>query len=347
MRRKTRLPRLVACIIEAFREITMHRYAVLFLLSIALTPSMRALAQTPAAPAPAPAKPKVETAGPAEEKVSQTAHSLRLDGREIKYTATAGTLPIRLDNGQVAARMFFVAYTKDGENVKTRPIAFLYNGGPGAATIWLHMGSFGPKRAVMGADGLQPAPPYQLVDNENSLLDVSDLVFVDAIDTGYSRVVGDADNTQFHGVKGDLRAFGEFINGYLLTYGRFASPKYLIGESYGTIRSAGLSEELQRRHGIELNAILLVSSLLTYQTIFPTPQNDVAYAAHIESYTAAAWYHKKLPADLGDLKKVTDAARDFAFGEYLTALAKGNRASAAERKVVAQKLARLTGLSPD
>jgi carboxypeptidase C (cathepsin A) len=301
-------------------------------------------AQAPAAP-PAPAKPKVEIAGTAEEKIAQTPHTLRMDGRDIKYTATTGTLPIRLDDGAVAARMFFVAYTRDGENAKTRPVSFLYNGGPGAATIWLHMGSFGPKRAAMGDDGLQPAPPYRLVDNEHSLLDVTDLVFVDAIDTGYSRVVADVDNKQFHGVKGDLRAFGEFINNYLGAYSRFASPKYLIGESYGTIRSAGLAEELQRRHGVELNGIVMVSSTLTFQTLIPSPQNDIAFAAHVESYTAAAWYHKKLPAELGDLKAATDAAREFAFGEYLTALAKGNRASAAERRAVAQKLARLTGLS--
>jgi carboxypeptidase C (cathepsin A) len=305
-----------------------------------------ALAQAPAAQ-PAPTRPKVETAGPAEEKVSQTSHTLRLDGRDIRYMATTGTLPIRLDDGRVAARMFFVAYTKDGENAKTRPVSFLYNGGPGAATIWLHMGSFGPRRAQMGDEGLQPAPPYRLVDNEQSLLDITDLVFVDAIDTGYSRVVGDTDNKQFHGVKGDLRAFGEFISEYLKTYSRFPSPKYLIGESYGTIRSAGLSEELQRRHGIELNGIVMVSSTLTFQTLIPSPQNDVAFASHIESYTAAAWFHKKLAADLGDLKRVTDASRDFAFGEYLTALAKGNRMSAAERSAVAQKMARLTGLSAD
>jgi carboxypeptidase C (cathepsin A) len=321
----------------------MHRHILTAALSSLI--AIPAFAQSPAAASPP--KPKVETAGPAEEKISQTSHTLRLDGREITYTATTGTLPIRLDNGQVAARMFFVAYTKDGENVKTRPIAFLFNGGPGAASIWLHMGSFGPKRALMGDDGLQPQPPYHLVDNENSLLDMTDLVFVDAIDTGYSRVVGDTDNTQFHGVKGDLRAFGEFINGYLTTYSRFASPKYLIGESYGTIRSAGLSEELQRRHGVELNGIVLVSSLLSYQTLSPSPQNDVAYAAHVESYTAAAWFHKKLAADVGDLKKATDAAREFAFGEYLTTLAKGNRATAAEQKAVAQKMSRLTGLSAD
>src|SRR4051812_11864268 len=180
------------------------------------------------------ATPRVETAGEKEEKISQTSHSIRLNGRDIKYTATAGTLPIRLDNGQVAARMFFVAYTRDGEEAKTRPVSFLYNGGPGAATIWLHMGSFAPRRVQMGDEGFQPAPPYKLVDNENSLLDATDLVFVDAIDTGYSRVVAGVNNAQFHGVRGDLRAFGEFIDNYLKAYSRWPSPKYLIGESYGT-----------------------------------------------------------------------------------------------------------------
>ena len=312
-----------------------------------------AFAQEPAAPAPAraqagpAARSTVETAGPAEEKISQTSHTIRLEGQDIKYPATVGTLPIRLDDGRVAARMFFVAYTRDGENARTRPLSFLFNGGPGAATIWLHMGSFAPRHVQMADDGFQPAPPYHLVDNEQSLLDVTDLVFVDAIDTGYSRAVGDTDNKQFHGVRGDLRAFGEFINEYLKTYSRFPSPKYLIGESYGTIRSAGLAKELQDRHGIELNGIVLVSTLLTYQTLSPSDQNDIAYAAHIETYTATAWYHKKLPADLGDLKRATDAARDFAFGEYLTALARGNRLATAERTALAQKLARFTGLTPE
>src|SRR5439155_722042 len=163
-------------------------------------------------------------------------------------------------SNKVAARMFFVAYTKDGEDAKTRPVSFLYNGGPGAATIWLHMGSFAPRKVQMADEGFQPAPPYHLVDNEYSLLDATDMVYVDAIDTGYSRAVAGVSNTQFHGVRGDLRAFGEFINGYLKTYNRWPSPKFLIGESYGTIRSAGLSQELQMRHGIELNGIVLVSS---------------------------------------------------------------------------------------
>ena len=327
-------------------------FAVLLLISGPPLSAQRRGEQPPATPAPsstsAESTPRVETAGPNEEKISQTSHTIRLDGRDIKYTATTGTLPIRLDNGQVAARMFFVAYTKDGEDVKTRPVSFLYNGGPGAATIWLHMGSFAPKHVQMADEGFQPAPPYKLVDNENSLIDVTDLVFVDAIDTGFSRVVSGVNNQQFHGVRGDLRAFGEFIDNYLSAYSRWPSPKYLIGESYGTIRSAGLAQELQNRHGIELNGIALISSLLSYLTLSPSPQNDAAYAAHLETYTAVAWYHKKLPPDLaGDLKKAVDESRTFAFGEYLTALAKGNRASATERKAVAQKLARLTGLSAD
>jgi carboxypeptidase C (cathepsin A) len=290
-----------------------------------------------------------QTAGPAEEKTSKISHTVRLDGRDIKYTATAGTLPIRSDDGKVAARMFFVAYTKDGEDVKTRPVSFLYNGGPGSATVWLHMGSFAPKRVQMADEGFQPAPPYRLVDNDNSLIDTTDLVFVDAISTGYSRVVAGVNAAPYHGQQGDLRAFGDFINEYLKTANRWPSPKFLIGESYGTIRSAGLSQELQVRHGIELNGIVLVSSLLTYQTILTSPQNDVAYVSYFPTYVTTAWYHKRLAADLQgkDIKRVADEARAFATGEYATTLLKGNSLSDAERKAAAQKIARLTGLSAD
>jgi len=289
-----------------------------------------------------------ETAGPNEEKISTTSHAIRLDGRDIKYTATTGTLPIRGEDGKVAARMFFVAYTRDGEDVKTRPISFLYNGGPGAATVWLHMGSFAPRHVQMAAEGFQPAPPYHFADNENSLIDVTDMVFVDAISTGYSRTAPGVSSVQFHGQQGDLRAFGDFINEYLKSYNRWPSPKFLIGESYGTIRSAGLSQELQTRHGVELNGIVLISSLLTYQTIAPSPQNDIAFVSYFPTYTATAWYHKKLPADFsGDLAKAVAEARAFATGEYVTALVKGNSMSDAERKAVAQKMSRLTGLSAE
>jgi len=297
--------------------------------------------------APPPAPNQRESAGPAEEKSSQTSHTVRLDGRDIKYTATAGTLPIRGDDGKVQARMFFVAYTKDGEDPKTRPLSFLYNGGPGSATIWLHMGSFAPKRVQMADEGFQPAPPYRLVDNEQSLIDGTDMVFVDAISTGYSRTVDGVNPTQFHGQQPDLRAFGDFVNEYLKAYGRWASPKYLIGESYGTIRSAGLAQELQTRHGVELNGIVLVSALLSYQVILTGPQNDLAYVSYFPTYTTTAWYHKRLPADLQakSLKQVADEALAFATGEYATTLLRGSSLSDAERKGVAQKIARLTGLS--
>ncbi|MCL4847382.1 MAG: peptidase S10 [Acidobacteria bacterium] len=331
-------------------------------------PVLLALALTLAIAAPATAQPRPSTppggppesgtssrarphevSGPNEEKVAQTSHVMRLDGRELKYTATAATVPIRLDDGEIAARMFFVAYTKDGEDVGRRPISFLFNGGPGSASVWLHMGSYGPKIAKMADEGFQPPPPYELVDNPYSLLDVSDLVFVDAIDTGYSRVMPGVDNRQFHGQDGDIRAFGEFVAEYLRVYDRYPSPKFLIGESYGSIRAAGLAQELQSRHGIELNGVALLSALLTYQTLSPGPNNDIAYAAQIQTFAATAWYHKKLPADLQGrtIKEVVDEARAFAFGDYVLALTKGNTLTDVERSAMAEKLARYTGLSPN
>src|SRR5213593_2992923 len=340
-----------------FRRVAIVPLLMLFLWIPALTQGRGRGGQTQQAQQPAQQTPQTpqnaeagsrEVATAAEEKISQTSHTVRLDGRDIKYTATAGTRPIRLDDGKVAARMFFVAYTKDGEDVNTRPISFLYNGGPGSATVWLHMGSFAPKHVQLADEGFQPAPPFHFTDNENSLIDVSDLVFIDAIDSGYSRVVAGVNAAQFHGQTGDIRSFGEFINEYLKTYNRWRSPKFLIGESYGTIRSAGLSQELQNRHGVELNGIVLISSLLTYQTLSPAPDNDIAYASLIQTYAADAWYHKKLSSELQQqtIKQVVDLARSFAFGEYITALTKGNALSDAERKGMAQKLARFTGLSP-
>src|ERR1051326_6384964 len=344
-----------SCIIPAMR------FTTAFALAAALT-AIPVLAQqrgqNPNQQNPAAQSPAREYAGPAEEKISQPPHTIRLDESDIKCTATAGTLPIRGDDGKVQARMFFVAYTKDGEDPKTRPVSFLYNGGPGSATVWLHMGSFSPKHVQMAEDGFQPAPPYHLVDNESSLIDVSDLVFVDAVSTGYSRTVDAVSRgysrtvegvnpAPFHGQQGDLRAFGEFINEYLKTYSRWPSPKYLIGESYGTIRSAGLSQELQSRHGIELNGIVLVSALLTYQTISTSPSNDIAYVSYFPTYTTTAWYHKRLAADLQarSVKQVADEALAFATGEYATTLLRGNSLGDAERKAVAAKIARLTGLS--
>jgi len=320
-----------------------------FALSGSIAAAQPRQAQPPGAPQTPAAMPSGgrEVASTLEEKASQTSHVLRLDGREIRYTATAGTLPIRLDDGKVAARMFFVAYTKDGEDAKSRPVSFLFNGGPGSASVWLHMGSFAPRHVKMADEGFQPAPPYQLQDNAYSLIDASDLVFVDAISTGFSRAMPGVDAGQFHGQEGDIRAFGEFIAEYLGTYNRWPSPKFLIGESYGTIRSAGLSQDLQSRHGIELNGIVLLSALLSYQTLSPAPNNDVAYAVQIQTFAATAWYHKRLPADLQQktLAQVVDEARTFAFGDYMLALTRGNLLTAAERTAMAEKLARYSGLS--
>jgi carboxypeptidase C (cathepsin A) len=283
------------------------------------------------------------------ERLVITTHSARVDGREIKYTATAGTLPLKDASGKVTANMFFVAYVRDGEDRRTRPLTFFYNGGPGSASIWLHMGSLGPRRVQMGDEGFMPAPPFQLVDNEHSALDVTDLVFVDAISTGFSRAAAGEDAKRFHGVRADIRAFGEFVRNYVTRFNRWASPKFLAGESYGTMRSAGLAYELQDAHGIELNGIVLISSILDYMTKGYVPGNNVPYAVFLPSFTATAWYHKKLPADLQalSLEDAVQQARQFAWGEYLSALVKGNRLPEPERKALAQKVARFSGLSPE
>ncbi len=311
----------------------------------------RAPAQQPPVAAPGrDVTPPVSPQGvvPVEKLSATTGHLVQIDGRDVRYTATAGTLPIHDPKGKVVASMFFVAYTREGEDARTRPIAFLYNGGPGSATIWLHMGSFGPRHVDLAAEGFQPAPPFTLTDNANSLLDVSDLVFVDAIDTGFSRPAVGEDARQFHGVRGDIQAFGEFIRTYLSRFSRWSSPKYLIGESYGTMRSAGLAGELQERHGIELNGIVLISSVLDYLTKGYASGNDLPYVIFLPTFTATAWYHHKLPPDLqGDFAKAIQEARTFSTTEYLLALEQGNRLSAADRATVVRKLARLTGLSPE
>ncbi|HXV59327.1 MAG TPA: peptidase S10 [Vicinamibacteria bacterium] len=285
----------------------------------------------------------------AEEKFSTTQHRARIGGATVPYTATAGQLVLRHANGKPRANVFFVAYTRDDQrDPSSRPIAFAYNGGPGSATIWLHMGTLGPKRVQMADEGFQPAPPFRLVDNEHSLIDVSDVVAIDAVSTGFSRAVEGEDPKQFHGVQQDIEAFSEFIRLYITKFDRWASPKYLLGESYGTVRSAGVSAHLQGEHGIELNGIILVSSVINFMTLRDAPGNDIHYASFLPTYTATAWYHKKLPSDLmGDLDLAIDQSRSLAFGDYLLALTKGNRLSSLEREEMAARLARFTGLSAD
>ena len=220
-----------------------------------------------------------------------------INGRVLRYTATAGRLPIKRADGKVEAEMFFVAYTLEGENPAQRPLTFAFNGGPGSSSVWLHLGALGPRRVVLQPQGFMPASPYHLQDNQYSLLDKSDLVLVDAMATGWSRAEDEATTKKFLGVQGDLDAFGEFIRLYITRYGRWASPLFLFGESYGTTRAAGLAGYLAER-GISFNGIVLLSTAMDFQTLEFQKNNDLPYILIIPSYTMIAAYHHKLGADL-------------------------------------------------
>jgi len=293
-------------------------------------------------------KPKEEKKPP-EDKTVQTKHSVRIGGQEVKYTATAGTIVMKLEDGTPKASVFFVAYTRDDVNdAAKRPITFAFNGGPGAGSLWLHVGALGPRRVEMGDAGNLLPPPYKFVDNEASILDVTDLVFIDPVTTGYSRPVpGEADK-QFHGVQEDVQSVGDFIRLWTTRNRRWSSPKFLAGESYGTTRAAGLSGYLQQRYGMYLNGIILISSILNFQTAEFDAGNDLPYMLYLPTYTAIAWYHKKLPSDLqGDLQKAISESKVFAVSEYADALMKGDALPRERRSDIAQKLSRLTGLSAD
>jgi len=295
------------------------------------------------APAAAPAQPS-RPATP-EEKTSRTQHTARIGGQEIQYTATAGTLVLKKEDGTATGSMFYIAYTRDGvSDLSKRPITYAFNGGPGSSSVWLHMGTLGPKRVLMQPSGYPTPPPYKLVDNEHSILDATDLVFIDPVTTGYSRPAPGQDGRQFHGVQGDVNSVAEFIRLYTSRHGRWTSPKFLAGESYGTTRAANLSGHLQQQ-GMNLNGIILLSSVLNFGTISFDPGNDLPYVLFLPTYTATAWYHKKLPKELmGDLKEAVAEAKNFAAGEYNAALLKGDTLSPQVRKQIAQKLARYTGV---
>ncbi|HYU32391.1 MAG TPA: peptidase S10 [Thermoanaerobaculia bacterium] len=285
-----------------------------------------------------------------EEKVVTSHHRISLGGSDINYTATAGTLLLKEEDGRPRASIFFVAYTRDGvKDLAARPVTFTFNGGPGSSSVWLHMGAFGPRRVALDDEGMGAPPPGRLVDNTESLLDVSDLVFIDPVTTGFSREVPGEDPSQFHGVRGDIESVGDFIRLWTSRYSRWASPKFLAGESYGTTRAAGLANYLQERHGMYLNGIVLLSTVLNFQTNRFNVGNDLPYPLFLPTYTATAWYHKKLPPDLqqGPLKNALAEAERFAAGEYTLALMKGSDLTDAERRDLAAKLSRLTGLSPE
>lgn len=268
-----------------------------------------------------------------------------LNGKVLKYTATAGRLPIKRGDGKIEAEMFFVAYNLEGQAPAKRPVTFAFNGGPGSASVWLHMGALGPKRVALQAEGFMPAAPYRMVDNPYSLLDRSDLVLVDAIGAGFSRAMNDELSKKFWGLKGDIEAFSEFIRLYITRYERWSSPLFLLGESYGTTRAAGVAAHLAD-HGISFNGITLLSMVLNFQTLVDNKSNDLPYVLLIPSFTMIASYHKKLPADLmQDLEKTRQESAQWASTTYFQALAKGDALPPEERQRVIAQMARYTGLT--
>ena len=283
-----------------------------------------------------------------KDGVSRTNHAITIDGKKLTYEATAGTLTLKDEDGKPQANVFYTAYTKSDADAATRPVTFCFNGGPGSSSVWLHMGAFGPRRVAF-ADGGQPLPPpAKLVENEGSLLDLTDLVFIDPVSTGFSRAADEKNAKQFHGVQEDLTSVGEFIRLWTTRNNRWKSPKYVAGESYGTTRAAALSNHLQARLGMRLNGVILVSAVLNFGTLRFDDGNDLPYPLYLPGYTATAWYHKKLDADLQkDLKTTLAEAEAFAKGEYQQALHKGLELTDAERKAVAAKVAKYTGLSAE
>ncbi len=280
---------------------------------------------------------------PARDSVVVTHHTATIGGEQIHYTATTGTYVVRDDAGAPKATFFFAAYTKDGvSDIADRPVAFVYNGGPGSASLFTHMG-MGPEEVVLTPDGHGMPAPYRIKDNQDSFLDATDLVFVDAISTGYSRAAPGQNPTQFYGVVQDANAFSDFIYQYITRNERWDSPKFLIGESYGTTRSAELAGVLLHRHNMYLNGIVLLSTMA-----FAPWGADDRTEFFLPTYITSAWYHHLLPPDLEKLSvdSIAQIARTFAHGEYAQALEQGDQISKAEYAKVTADMARLTGLSP-
>jgi carboxypeptidase C (cathepsin A) len=282
-----------------------------------------------------------------ETPASVTHHQITVEGKALKYTATAGRLPIKRGDGKIEAEMFYVAYTMDGQDAAKRPVTFAFNGGPGSASIWLHMGALGPRRVVLQPDGFMPPAPYRMEDNPYTLLDKSDLVLIDAIGTGYSRAADQEMFKKFWGVKGDIEAFSEFVRLYISRNERWASPLFILGESYGTTRAAGIAGYLADR-GISFNGITLLSTVLNFETLEENFTNDQPYVFLIPSFTSIAGYHHKLAADLAqDTTKARHEAEQWASTEYAQALDKGDALTPQERQKIIEQLARFTGLSKE
>lgn len=283
-----------------------------------------------------------------DEPTSVTRHSIRAGGRTLNYTVTTGYMPIREERtGEIEAKIFYMAYKLDNAGApEKRPLMFSFNGGPGSASVWLHLGALGPKRVKMLDNGFMPPAPYELVDNDQTWLTETDLVFIDPVGTGFSRAVDPQKAAKFFGVSGDIQSVGEFIRLYLTRSERWSSPLFLVGESYGTTRAAGLAGYLFEK-GIAFNGVLLVSNVMNFQTIRFADGNDLPLVFIFPSYAATAWYHKKLPADLQSkpLETLLREAENFAMNELTPALMRIDRLSAQEKQTLLEKFSRYSGLS--
>lgn len=282
-----------------------------------------------------------------KEQSIETKHVLSINGNEVPYKSTAGTLILKDNNGKAKASIFYISYVKENTNdLKSRPITFCFNGGPGSSAVWLHLGVFGPK-IISFEEPVSLNPNYNLVDNPHSLLESTDLVFIDPVSTGYSSTAAGEDPKQFHNVDEDIRSIAQFIHLYITRNGRWGSPKFIAGESYGTIRAAGLAGYLNERYHMNLNGLILVSSILNFQTNDFSPGNDLSYVLYLPTYTATAWYHKKLSPELQEmpLEELLKEVELFSRDEYSIALFKGSQLSDEDREQIIDKLSYYTGLS--
>ena len=294
--------------------------------------------EKPTEPAPAPPK----------EESTVTDHSIKIGPQTLSYKATVGSLLLKNEKDEPAALIFYTSYIRsDAKDLAQRPISFLYNGGPGSSSLWLHMGSFGPKRVATTNAGVTPPAPYHLEDNPNCLLDKTDLVFIDPVGTGFSHAVGKAQDKDFWGVDQDVRSLSQFVQAYISRNNRWNSPKFLIGESYGTFRNAVLANTLQSRYNLYLNGLVMISSVWDLGTISFYPGEDLSYILYLPSYAATAWYHKVVTDRPDNLNAFIDEATKFAKGEYADALLKGSMLSDADKSTIAKKYARFTGLSEE
>ena len=270
-------------------------------------------------------------------------YSVAIDGHKVPYKVTTGKIQLKQDEGKVRASIFHISYERsDAKDSSKRPVLFAFNGGPGSSAVWLHLGLLGPKIIQLPGDGTRAArPPAQVVDNPLSILDVCDLVFVDPVSTGYSRAENDAKPGDFHGLNEDIESVGDFIRRWISEHERWGSPKYLLGESYGGIRAAGLANHLQTRYGMSLNGVVLLSSLLDFATIQTSPGNDLGYLVYLPAFTSVARFHGKIQ---GEREALIEASKQFAFGPYATALLQGNTLDPAARNAIAAQLAQFTGI---